>query len=79
VATDVGTVIDLPGIAELLGVKVTTPQQWRQRGQLPDPDVPMFPDAFPDKPLWYKSTIITWAKQTNRWPPGRVARPATRA
>ena len=67
--------IDLAGIARLLGVAPTTPQQWRMRNQLPDPDEP----DFPDKPLWYTETIIKWAKATDRWPPGRVARPRARA
>ncbi len=64
--------IDLAGIAELLGVARVTPQQWRQREQLPEPDVP----DFSDKPLWKTSTIIRWARETQRWPPGRAARPA---
>lgn len=62
--------IDLRGIATLVGVSPYTPQQWRERGQLPDPDVP----DFPDKPLWRETTIIDWAKDTKRWPPGSVAR-----
>lgn len=66
--------VDLAGIAALLGVAPTTPQQWRQRELLPDPDEP----GFPDKPLWRTSTIITWAKETHRWPPGTAARPAAR-
>jgi hypothetical protein len=64
--------VDLAGIADLLGVASVTPQQWRQRNQLPEPDVP----DFPDKPLWKASTIVAWARATNRWPPGRAARPA---
>ena len=63
--------VDLAGIAELLGVAAVTPQQWRQRKQLPDPDV-----DFPDKPLWKASTIVAWARSTGRWPPGTAARPA---
>lgn len=63
--------IDLGGIAELLGLSPTTPQQWRQRGQLPPPDEP----KFADKPLWRRSTIEKWAQDTGRWPPGAVARP----
>lgn len=61
--------IDLRGIARLLGVSPYTPQQWRERGQLPDPDEP-----FPGKPLWRTRTILNWAKDTNRWPPGKAAR-----
>jgi phage terminase Nu1 subunit (DNA packaging protein) len=67
---DLDRLVDLAGIAELLGVAPVTPQQWRQRGQLPDPDEP-----FPDKPLWKTSTIIAWARKTKRWPPGTAARP----
>lgn len=62
--------VDLAGIGRLLGVADVTPQQWRQRGQLPPADVP----DFPDKPLWYEETIIAWAKATHRWPPGTAAR-----
>lgn len=64
--------LDLPGIAKLLGVAEVTPQQWRQRKQLPDPDN----SDFPDKPLWKTSTVIAWARKTERWPPGAAARPA---
>lgn len=63
--------IDLAGIAELLGVASTTPQQWRQRGVLPEPDPGL---SFPDKPLWWRSKIVAWAKETNRWPRGTAAR-----
>lgn len=62
--------VDLRGIATLLGVSKYTPQQWRERGQLPDPDMP----DFPDKPLWRTSTVVDWAKDTRRWPPGKAAR-----
>lgn len=63
--------IDMAGIAKLLGVAPTTPQQWRQRGVLPEPD----PDlSFPDKPIWKTRTIVEWAKSTNRWPHGSAAR-----
>ena len=70
-------VIDLQGIADLLGVSRVTPQQWRQRSArgemwppLPETDFP----EVPDKPLWYESTIINWAKRSDRWPPGKAAR-----
>lgn len=65
-------VLDLAGIAEFLGVAPTTPQQWRQRGQLVEPDPTI---SKPDKPLWRRDAIETWARSTERWPPGRVARP----
>lgn len=72
--TTTDKLVDLAGIAVLLGVAAVTPQQWRQRGQLPDPDV----GSFPDKPLWERATIIAWAKDTGRWPPGTAARPGMR-
>jgi len=74
-------IIDMAGIAELLGVAEVTPQQWRQRSRrgelhppLPEPDVP----NITDKPLWYESTIIAWAERTDRWPAGAAARPLAR-
>lgn len=65
--------IDLAGIAELLGVAATTPQQWRQRGVLPDPDPGL---SFKGKPVWRVREIIQWAKESNppRWPHGAAAR-----
>lgn len=63
--------IDLAGIAELLGVAATTPQQWRQRGVLPEPDKDL---SFKDKPIWWSHDIIDWAKETGRWPHGAAAR-----
>jgi hypothetical protein len=73
--------IDLAGIAELLGVSPVTPPQWRQRSRKGELDVPLpEPDVqeISDKPLWYEDTIVDWAQRTNRWPPGRVARPTAR-
>lgn len=71
-------VLDMVGIAHLLGVSEVTPQQWRQRSQkgelwppLPDTDFP----EITDKPLWKESTIIDWAKRSDRWPPGVASRP----
>lgn len=61
--------IDLRGIARLLGVSPYTPQQWRERDQLPAPD-----EDFPGKPLWRAGTIVKWAQDTERWPPGKAAR-----
>lgn len=65
-------VVDLAEIAELLQVAKTTPQQWRQRGQLPEPDPEM---SKADKPLWRTDVIVSWAQATNRWPPGTASRP----
>lgn len=74
-------IIDIGGISELLGVSPYTPHQWRQRSRkgemippLPEPDVP----NIVDKPLWYEHTIIQWAEQTDRWPPGKAGRPLAR-
>src|ERR1041384_8282364 len=71
------TVIDMIGIAQLLGVSDVTRQQWRQRSQkgelwppLPDPD---FPNVT-DKPLWYERTVVDWAQRSDRWPAGKAAR-----
>jgi len=73
---DDNDVLDLAGIARFLGVASTTPQQWRQRAQLPAPDPEI---SFPDKPLWRKRSIRLWAMtppqdQPVRWPPGKAAR-----
>ena len=69
-------VLDLAGIAEFLGVASTTPQQWRQRGQLPDADPAL---SFADKPVWRRRVVRLWAMfppegQPVRWPPGTAAR-----
>lgn len=66
-----GKQIDMAGIARLLGVKSTTPQQWRQRQVLPEADPEL---SFPDKPIWATDVIIAWAKQTGRWPYGDEVR-----
>ena len=77
-----GAVISLVEMADLLGVTRDTPNQWRQRSAtgrlskpMPAPDPEM---SKPDKPLWRLSTILRWFKDTNRWPPGRIARPERR-
>ena len=66
-------IVDLRGIARLLKVSKHTPNQWRQRGLLPPTD---FPELL--RPVWRKTTIIRWAQDTGRWPPGETARPTTR-
>lgn len=63
-------IVDLRGIATLLKVSKHTPNQWRQRGILPQPDFDLL------RPVWKKSTIIRWAQDTGRWPPGEAARPS---
>lgn len=60
-------IVDLRGIAILLGKSKHTPNQWRQRGILPPPDFNLL------RPVWKKSTIIRWAKDTGRWPPERTS------
>lgn len=64
--------VDLRGIAALLGVSRHTPNQWRQRDLLPKTD---FPKLL--RPAWKTSTIIRWAVDTGRWPPGEAARSVT--
>lgn len=54
--------LDLRGIARHMGVQETTPQQWRQRGILPDTDYPEIRGC----PLWNLKTIKTWAYVTGR-------------
>jgi hypothetical protein len=71
-------ILDLTGVAHYLGVSEVTPGQWRQRTQNGEL-WPPFPDSdFPeitDKPLWKEKTIKDWAERSDRWPPGRAARP----
>lgn len=69
---DSGNLLDLHGIARLLHVSKHTPNQWRNRKVLPEPDYKF------QSPLWQKSTIIKWAMETERWPPGTAARPEAR-
>ena len=45
-------IVDLAGIARHMKVERFTPQQWKQRGHLPDVDFPEIKE-----PLWYASTI----------------------
>jgi hypothetical protein len=68
-----GDLLNMLQIAELLGVSPTTPGAWRQRGVLPTPDIDL-----PRRPLWRTDTIVRWAKDTERWPPGSCARPFRR-
>ena len=55
----------LQEIAELLEVKQQTARMWRYRKRLPDPaaDLSM-------GPVWYRSQIVVWARETGRWPSG---------
>ena len=56
------TLVDLHAIALLLTVEAGTVRQWRQRNQLPEPDYQLRVG-----PVWWRSTIVAWAKQTGRW------------
>ena len=53
--------VDRRLIAERLGVKVETVDQWRIREVMPPPD---FPDLH--SPVWHWTTIEDWAKATGR-------------
>jgi hypothetical protein len=69
-------IVDLAGIARHMRVERFTPQQWKQRGHLPEVDFPEIKE-----PLWYASTIRThFADRTHRvWydhPEGEELSPA---
>lgn len=51
-------------LAEFLGVKRATVQQWSFRGVLPERDYTV--GGFP---AWEKSTVIEWAIKTGRLDP----------
>ena len=55
------TLLDMQGVADLLGVKYVTVRKWRERDIMPDPDYALA------APVWWQSTIVAWAKQTGRW------------
>jgi len=72
-------ILDMAGIAEVLGVQPDTPQQWRYRGLGPASEPFPEPDLSPGgKPLWDIDTIVAWAKATGRWPRGTAHRPQRR-
>lgn len=50
-------------VAKLLNFKESTVSSWRQRHQMPKPD--KFVNGGKTA-LWKKSTILSWAKNTNR-------------
>ena len=58
---DVGPVVGLAEVAELLCVQPTTAYQWRTRGLLPEPDM-----TVSRQPAWWLSTIQGWAAATGR-------------
>lgn len=49
-------------IADRLGVKETTVQQWRSRGVLPDPE----PSTVGGRPWWRWADVERWAIETGR-------------
>jgi hypothetical protein len=65
------SVLDIEGIASLLGYTVGTVQLWnsKSRGILPPP-----PWNRGGVPLWWKPAIILWARKTGRWKRKRVNR-----
>ena len=50
-------------VAKLLNFKESTVSSWRQRHQMPKPDKLV---SGGKTALWKKSTILSWAKNTNR-------------
>lgn len=72
-------IIDLSGMAQLLGVTKNTVNQWRQRSRKGEMNPPL-PDQIPDleHPAWDEQPVLDWAIATGRWPPGSTARPMTR-
>ena len=50
-------------VAKLLNFKESTVSSWRQRHQMPEPDKLVNGGKTA---LWKKSTILNWAKNTNR-------------
>lgn len=53
--------LDVPGVAERLGVKVGTVWKWRGRKVLPPED-----GTVSGQPWWWPETIDAWAKETGR-------------
>jgi hypothetical protein len=58
--------LDIRGIAKLLGVKHRTVQLWsgRTRAILPAPAA-----RISGNPVWRRGDIIRWATETGRWDP----------
>lgn len=53
--------VGIPEIAERLGVKRATVDQWRLRGLLPDPKW-----TVGGRPAWDWTDVEKWAKETGR-------------
>lgn len=54
-------IVDLADIANMLGVKRSTPAQWQQRGLLPAPA-----GHVSGCPYWERYVIAAWAAETGR-------------
>lgn len=54
-------IVGVREIAALLGVKEQTVRTWRYRKLLPEPDA-----TVSGIPVWRRSTILRWAKETGR-------------
>lgn len=65
-----GRLIDMPTIAEMLGVKRTTVEGWRIRDQRPRREAQPMPSpvivASGRIPLWDRDEIKVWANITGR-------------
>jgi predicted DNA-binding transcriptional regulator AlpA len=59
----VGYPVGIPEVAEKLGVKRATVDQWIQRGLLPEPDW-----TVGGRPAWNWPTVWRWAEETGRAP-----------
>lgn len=57
--------LDVPAVAERLGVKVDTVWKWRYRQLLPGED-----GTVSGQPWWWPATIDNWATSTGRAPEG---------
>jgi predicted DNA-binding transcriptional regulator AlpA len=55
--------VGLKEIAQRLGVKSKTPQQWQRRGVLPKPLT-----VVGGRPIWRWGVIEAWASRTGRLP-----------
>lgn len=55
--------VGLREIAELLHVQPDTPNVWRARGVLPEPEW-----VVSGTPVWRLETIVGWARESGRLP-----------
>ncbi len=54
-------ILDVPAVADLLGVKVDTVWKWRQRKVTPPED-----GTVSGQPWWWEDTLLGWAEATGR-------------